>query len=213
MKYKLVIFDWDGTVMDSVGRIVSSMQNAARIINCDVPSDHDVKSIIGLSLEKAVAILFPQQSVEQHQSLILHYRKQYKEDNSVPTPYFSGVAHVLSTFKQQDVLLAVATGKGRQGLERVWGDYKEYFSISRCSDDAQSKPHPEMIEQILTALNIEKSEAVMVGDSIHDLAMANSAGVDSIGVTYGVHSEQELQVYNPIAVIDSFEEILTVTKY
>ncbi len=207
--YKLVIFDWDGTVMDSVARIVSSMQASACDLSLQIPSAEQVRDIIGLSLPTASKILFPDASDQLHDDLRLRYKAHYKEIDTTPTPLFDNAVNLLHQLTGQDKLLAVATGKGRDGLERVWQmtDTKHYFHSSRCAYECQSKPHPEMLEQILAELNVAPEQAVMIGDTTHDMAMAQNANVDRIGVTYGVHDKAALAEFQPKAIVDSLFEL------
>ncbi|WNO61169.1 HAD-IA family hydrolase [Rheinheimera sp. MMS21-TC3] len=208
----LVIFDWDGTVMDSIGRIVSSMQAAARLAKLPVPSDFAVKQIIGISLDPAFDILFPGLSQTQRQQLFNHYRQQYLEYDTTPTPLFNGVEQVLQQLKDKNVKLAVATGKARKGLQRMFAEtgLAAYFDTSRCADEAQSKPHPDMLEQILQQLDIPAAQAVMVGDTSHDMKMAQTIAMPRIGITHGVHGRDILSQYAPKAIIDSIPELLKV---
>jgi len=207
--YKLVIFDWDGTLMDSVDRIVSSMQNAAQLASLNVPSKLQAKQIIGLSMPKVVETLFPRCSKEQETLLIKHYKQQYIELNHVPTNLFDNALVLLEALQAKDKLLAVATGKGRGGLDRVMAETNttQYFHATRCADEAFSKPHPQMLLSLLEELRLSPSEALMIGDTSHDLKMAQHAGVDSIGVTYGVHDKQILSQYQPKAVVNSLFEL------
>jgi len=207
--YKLVIFDWDGTLMDSVDRIVSSMQSAAQLASLNVPSKSQAKQIIGLSMPKVVETLFPKCSIEQETLLIKHYKQQYIELNHVPTTLFDNAVVLLEALQAKDKLLAVATGKGRGGLDRVMAETNttHYFHATRCADEAFSKPHPQMLLSLLEELGLSPSEALMVGDTSHDLKMAQHAGVDSIGVTYGVHDKQILSQYQPKAVVNSLFEL------
>lgn len=207
--YKLVIFDWDGTVMDSVGRIVSSMCSAAQDVELTIPTAEQVKNIIGLSLPEATKILFPDSNDHQAELLRLRYKKHYIEIDDTPTPLFNYAEQLFSELLGQDKLLAVATGKGRDGLERIFKatNTKHYFHTSRCAKECQSKPHPEMLEQILQELNIHNKEAVMIGDTVHDMAMAKNAKVDRIGVSYGVHDHQTLSQFQPKAIVNSLNEL------
>lgn len=208
-KYKLVIFDWDGTLMDSVDRIVYSMQASAVALSFEPPSYQQAKQIIGLSLPKAIGTLFPSASEEQVKLLTVQYKHQYVEVNTTPTPLFDHALELLCNLKQADKLLAVATGKARAGLQRVWqvSDTEHFFHASRCADESISKPDPDMINSLLVELNIEKHEAVMIGDTSFDLEMAQRAGVDSIGVTHGVHDTSVLSKYQPRAIVDSLAEL------
>ncbi|GHE90585.1 HAD-IA family hydrolase [Thalassotalea profundi] len=203
--YKLIIFDWDGTLMDSIDRIVSSLQAAALSVNIEPPSDKAAKSIIGISLDDAMIELFPTASPVIWQKAKLAYKEQYISLNETPTQLFEHSRHLLKVLKTHNKVLAVATGKARDGLERVWQDTKtkHFFSSSRCAVECQSKPHPNMLLELLEELNIHADDAVMIGDTVHDLAMAKNAGVDSIGVTYGVHSHDELSQFKPKAIVDS----------
>lgn len=207
--YKLYIFDWDGTLMDSVGRIVSSMQAAALMSNLAKPSSEDAKGIIGLSLATGIQQLFPEANDEQRETIFANYRKQYLELNETPSVLFEHTIEMLTALKAQDKFVTIATGKAREGLERMWAatDTKHFFHGSRTADDANSKPHPEMIEQLLAEFNVKPTEAVMIGDSAFDLQMAQSAGVDRIGVTMGAGSKAMLTAYQPKAIVDSIKEL------
>lgn len=207
--YKVIIFDWDGTLMDSVARIISSMQCAAQKYHLVKPSDNAVKGIIGLSLEKSVARLFPELGDEDSLRVIEEYKEQYRTINSTPTDLFTDAKPALTQLSKAGKVLAVATGKERNGLERVWAvtQTKHFFKDSRCSGEVKSKPDPEMLTTLLTSLNISAEQAVMVGDTGFDLEMANNAGVDCIGVTMGVCTAQELKQYQPLAIVDSLTEL------
>lgn len=209
MKYKLVIFDWDGTLMDSVGKIVSSMQEAGRINGQAAPSPQAVQDIIGLSLEVAVGRLFPGVDAKVQKDIHDHYKDQYANHNKTPTPLFDGAAQLLSELKSSGYKLAVATGKGRRGLQRVWAmsDTEAFFDGSRCADDAQSKPSPDMLHQLLSELNVSVNEAVMIGDSEFDMAMAKAIDMDRIGVSFGAHSAEQLQAHGPLTVIDQLSDL------
>jgi phosphoglycolate phosphatase len=208
-EYQLIIFDWDGTLMDSVGRIVSSMQKAAQASHLAVPSVTSVKDIIGLSLQVSMQRLFPKESDEQHEKLIQLYSNYYKHFDDTPTPLFSGIQRMMLALHVSGKSLAVATGKSRNGLERVLAetDMSKLFSACRGADEAKSKPDPLMLQQILDELNMPMQSAVMIGDSVHDLAMAQAIGMDSIGVTWGVHNRAMLENYQPVAVVDSVAEL------
>lgn len=211
-KVSLVVFDWDGTVMDSIGRIVSSMQAAARHSDLVVPSDFAVKQIIGLSLDPALDVLFPGVTADKRLQLFTHYRDHYVIHDTTPTPLFDGVEQVLQQLKAQNVLLAVATGKARKGLQRMFDEtgLAKYFDTSRCADEAQSKPHPDMLQQILLELDIKAEHAIMVGDTSHDMKMAQAIAMPRIGVTHGVHGRDVLSQFAPKAIIDTIPELLQV---
>ena len=209
-QYKLVIFDWDGTIMDSIGKIVNCIKCSAQSLNIAPPSDTAIKNIIGLSLEKAMEVLFPSHPTKQT-ALINAYKAHYKVD-STATPVFDDVANVLNALKQNGAVLAIATGKGRDGLERLLdqSQLRHFFSATRTSDDAQSKPSPDMLYQLLAELGVSGNEALMIGDTQIDLKMAQAANIDSIGVTMGVHNAQQLSEFNPIATVDSYQQLQQV---
>jgi len=206
-KYKLVIFDWDGTLMDSVSKIVNCIRQSALSLNITPPSDDAIKNIIGLSLERAIDVLFPEQ-IEQHNALVEGYKHQYRIDTT-PTPVFDGVASVLNALKEQGIILAVATGKGRDGLERLLdqSQLRHFFSATRTSDDAQSKPSPDMLYQLLQELGVSADDAVMIGDTKIDMAMGKAANIDRIGVTMGVHNAQQLSELTPVATVDNYQQL------
>ncbi len=208
-EYKLVIFDWDGTLMDSVGRIVSSMQAAAICCQLHVPTAIEVKEIIGLSLPIALERLFPRGSQEQLSAMLEQYKHQYVEGDNTPTPLFDNALNLLTALKEENKLLAVATGKGRQGLQRVFSvtDTEHFFHASRCAGEALSKPDPQMVLSLLDELDVLPEHAVMIGDTSHDMAMAQAAGVDRIGITLGVHDRRVLNHYQPRAIVDSLAEL------
>lgn len=206
----LVIFDWDGTVMDSIGRIVSSMQAAAGLTGLVVPSSYAVKQIIGLSLDPAFAVLFPDTDTMQRTQLFEHYRDHYTIYDTTPTPLFNGAEQLLKTLAEQNVLLAVATGKARKGLDRMFAEtgLGHYFVASRCADEAQSKPHPDMLLQISQQLGIKPANAIMVGDTSHDMKMAQAIAMPRVGVTHGVHGADVLSQFQPKAIIDDLPSLL-----
>lgn len=212
MKYQLLIFDWDGTLMDSVGRIVSSMQATAAHLALPIPSDTQVRDIIGLSLEPAIERLFGALDSGRHSQFLARYRDQYVDLDPTPTPLFAGVREMLTDLRTQGYQLGVATGKARRGLVRVWEetDTAQYFDVSRCADESISKPDPRMLFELLEETGCDVDKALMIGDSIHDLRMAQAAGMDRVGVDFGVHSAQQLGAYAPLAVLSSWQQLPAV---
>ncbi|MFD2166535.1 HAD family hydrolase [Thalassotalea euphylliae] len=208
--YKLYIFDWDGTLMDSIGRIVSSLQAAARALSLEPPTDEAAKSIIGLSLVPAIERLFPLVTESQTEQLIAEYRQQYLHENTVPSPMFEHVDVMLGALRSQGKLVAVATGKNRPGLNKMLSDTNtgEYFHQTICACEAESKPNPRMLEILLQDLGVETHEALMIGDSIHDLTMANNAGIDSVGITLGADTKKSLEKCQPNVIVDSISELI-----
>ncbi|MFY8284499.1 HAD family hydrolase [Pseudoalteromonas sp. SSMSWG5] len=210
-KFKLVIFDWDGTVMDSVPKVVNCLRNTARELGIDIPSEQQAKDVIGLSLAKAAEVLFPAHA-HLNDELVASYKAQYRELDVTTTPLFADVETVLKQLSEAGMQLAVATGKGREGIDRLLNEsgLGQYFVNVKCSDDAKSKPSPDMLEQILHEQGIAKRDAVMIGDSQLDMAMANAAGIACIGVSFGAHSPAQLQKHTPLCVVDSYQQLLQV---
>jgi len=205
MDYKVIIFDWDGTLMDSIEKIVASMKAAAKDCQLAIPTSEHIRQQVGLSLDNVMLQLFPHHSSAQRAQMVEAYRVQYKTlDSQHPTPFYPGIEAWLKDLKAQGYLLAVATGKGRNGLDRLLDKFavRELFAATYCADETLSKPDPLMLNCILRDLNLQPSDALMVGDTSYDLEMANNAGMDCLGVSYGVHSKQVLQQFNPIAIMD-----------
>jgi phosphoglycolate phosphatase len=210
MKYKAIIFDWDGTLMDSVGKIVECIQNSAEYLGLGVPTKHDAKQVIGISLVPAMQKLFDLPNAKAAEKVANQYKSYYAQHEEVSSPLFDGVVELLTHLKQQGYLLAVATGKGRRGLLHAWEhtQTEHFFDTHRCADDAQSKPSPDMLEQILEELGIQAHQALMIGDTSYDMAMAAAIGMDRIGVSFGVHDKNILDKHKPLAVIDSINELI-----
>ena len=208
-RYQLLIFDWDGTLMDSVARIVSCMQQAARDCQLPVPADAAVRDIIGLSLRVAIPRLFPGLTVEMLDLCIDRYREHYLYLDSTPTPLFPGVAEQLACWHAAGYQLAVATGKARAGLERVLDEtgLGHLFAARRGADEALSKPDPLMLQQLLEELDVPSHQALMVGDPVHDMAMAQAISMDRVGISWGVHSPAQLQQHSPRCIVDSIEQL------
>jgi len=207
--YKLLIFDWDGTLANSIGRIVESMHAASDRSGFPRCDDLAVKGIIGLGLPEAIRSLYPEIGDEELVAFRQHYADHYIALEAEPSPLFDGVADTLQTLRAEGYHLAVATGKARRGLDRVlkshgWDDY---FDITRAADETASKPHPLMLEQILAHCNVRPEHALMVGDSSFDLQMARNAGMGSVAVSYGAQTIQALQAFEPRLSIDHFPEL------
>jgi phosphoglycolate phosphatase len=203
-QYSFVIFDWDGTLMDSTARIVSAMQATARTANLPEPSDKAVKSIIGLSMEAVMDEMFPTANNSKREELFEIYRYQYVEGDKTPSPLFEGTLPLLNWLKSNDIPIAIATGKARQGLDRVLNQVGliDFFDYTICADEAKSKPDPQMVEHLLERANKQKHETLILGDSVHDLKMANNAGVKSVGVTSGANTHAELDLHEPIIILE-----------
>lgn len=209
VEYKLLIFDWDGTLCDSIGRIVEAMHEASRASHYPLCTDDAVKAIIGLALPEAIRVLYPQLDDEQIVAFRARYADAYMALDATPSLLYPGVRSALETFREQGYRLAVATGKARRGLDRVLKahDWEDFFDITRAADETQSKPHPLMLEQIMSHCGVGHEQSLMVGDSSFDLLMARNARMDSVAVGYGAMSMQALRQYEPRLCIETFDEL------
>tara|TARA_R110000850_G_scaffold53422_1_gene128051 strand:+ start:23962 stop:24660 length:699 start_codon:yes stop_codon:yes gene_type:complete len=204
---KTLIFDWDGTLCDSVGRIVEAMTEAAKSTGLVIPSEQAVRDIIGLGLPEAIATLFPDMDEPWlAEKLRQHYSDHYVALEARPAELFPGVAEGLERFRSAGYKMAVATGKSRRGLDRILAAHglTGFFDMTRCADETLSKPHPRMLEEILNRLETPASCAVMLGDSEFDLRMAHGARVRAVAATYGAQSRAHLLQSNPEHCIDAF---------
>ena len=210
-EYKLLIFDWDGTLVDSIGRIVTAMQVAAQRSGRPERDVHAVKGIIGLGLPEAILTLYPDMTAEQVIAFRQHYADVYIAMDAEPSPLFAGVRESLEAFRAQGYRLAVATGKARRGLDRVLKahGWEAFFDITRAADETASKPDPLMLNQILAYCDVRPDQALMVGDASFDLLMARNAGIDSVAVGYGAQTMERLLTFEPRLAINSFPELRT----
>ncbi|KJH74461.1 MULTISPECIES: HAD-IA family hydrolase [unclassified Pseudomonas] len=206
---KLLIFDWDGTLADSIGRIVEAMHVASERSGFELRDDFAVKGIIGLGLPEAIRTLYPHISEGELIAFRGYYADHYIAAEAVPSPLFEGVLESMEAFRAEGYHLAVATGKARRGLDRVLKahGWEKYFDITRAADETASKPHPLMLEQILAHCDVRPEQAMMVGDSSFDLQMARNAGMASVAVSYGAQSIEALKLFEPRLAIDRFSEL------
>lgn len=207
-QFDLIVFDWDGTLMDSAGVIVASIQSACRDLGIPEPSDVACRHIIGLGLSEALRRLLPHLPEAEHPKLVERYRHHYLgQDQEIPL--FAGADRLVRELHGAGYLLGVATGKSRKGLDRVLSStgLGDYFHATRCADECFSKPHPEMLEQLMDELGATPARTLMVGDTIHDLQMANNAKVAGLAVSYGAHEKPELLRCEPRACVDTIEEL------
>ena len=203
---ELIIFDWDGTLFDSVGQIVKSLKFAANEFQQPL-TDEAAQSIIGLGLPEVAQVLFPQVP-DLHEAILKSYSDHYVE-HSKQDRWFDGVAEMLNDLSERGVRLAVATGKSRKGLDRVLAqtNSQDLFITTRAASETQSKPDPLMLAEILTETGVAADRAIMVGDSSYDLEMAKNIHMPSVGVSYGVHTAELLKNYAPIAIVDSVQSL------
>jgi phosphoglycolate phosphatase len=211
-RFDLIIFDWDGTLIDSIEWITRCMQQAAETWQCDIPSDHAAREVIGLSLARAMDELFPDVDLFTRKRLIESYSKHFFSKTITRNDFFPGVYEMLVKLNQAGFLLAVATGKSRAGLDRALKhtETEELFTCTRCADETASKPEPKMLIEIIEQLEIPPARTLMIGDSVHDLQMAENAGITSVAVACGVHTHERLQEYNPLISLEQTAELLTL---
>lgn len=206
----MIIFDWDGTLCDSVGHIVRGVQTAAREMGLPAPTDAAAADIIGLGLPQAMAVLFPEVAEPRRLQLIEAYSRSYIANEEDTPALFPGAMETLHALKESGRELAVATGKSRRGLDRILNklDLTGFFDATRCADETRSKPHPLMIHEIMQERGVASERVIMVGDTEYDLEMAVNAGVASVGVSFGVHSIERLEAHGPVAIVDELPQLL-----
>jgi phosphoglycolate phosphatase len=203
-RFDLLIFDWDGTLFDSIGWIVECLQGAAQASGVPVPSEYLARSVIGLSIQHAMEALCPGAAPGVAERLVEHYRRQYMSRPTTPAGLFEGVPELLTGLRERGYRLAVATGKARSGLDHALRGTgtADWFHITRCADETASKPHPKMLFEIMEALDTPPERALMIGDSLHDLRMAESAGIAAIAVGCGANTLDELAELSPLACLE-----------
>ena len=213
---RLIVFDWDGTLFDSTGVIAYSLQSACEALGLAMPTIQEAKHVIGLGFNEAIEQLVGPVDAEQSAAFMTAYRRSYFAGESLVTLY-DGILELLKGIQQQGRLMAVATGKSRAGLNRVLldGQLRSYFDATRTADETASKPHPQMLLELLDELDVSPHQAVMVGDTTYDIDMAHAAGMASVAVKYGAHDEKLLLASNPTVVVrdvDALAKVLGVQK-
>lgn len=211
-QYQLIIFDWDGTLMDSIGRIVSSMKTAAAQAGLALPEDEAAKGIIGMSLLTAIETLFPQANSQTKLAVANGYSEAYLGSDLTPAPMFEGTLELLNQLKTMGYKLAVATGKSRRGLDKVLQEtgLSGFFDSTATADEHESKPDPSMIHSLLTELEACPTRTMMVGDSRMDIEMAHAAGVASVAVGCGAQTLEQLSHFAPTHQLTHTCELLTL---
>lgn len=207
-QFELVIFDWDGTLIDSEAKIVTCMQAAMRDSGLPVLEPKQIRNVIGLGMQETLEALYPGINRNDSKNMIDHYRLHFfTGEHSDP---FAGVPETLMAMAKEGYFLAVATGKGRNGLNKALKatGFDRWFHATRTADETRSKPHPQMLEEILDQLGVAPDKALMVGDTEFDLEMAQHAGMSSVAVSYGVHELERLQTYKPVACIDAMPQLI-----
>lgn len=207
--YRLLVFDWDGTLMDSEARIVGCFQAAAADVGVAVPHGDLARDVIGLGLQEAAERLFPGLGDAMVGRVVERYRYHFLGDHPTPSELFPGVVETLERLADAGYLLGIATGKSRRGLDKVLGEtgLGRFFHASRCADEAFSKPHPQMLEEVMAVLGAGPRETLMIGDTEYDMQMARNAGVPGLAVSYGVHEPNRLLAEGALACLDRIDEL------
>lgn len=207
-RYDFVIFDWDGTVMDSTALIASCIQDACRDEGLAVPSSHDARWVIGLGIAASMARVAPGITQQQQLSLAERYRRHFLSREH-EAPLFDGIRETLDDLRGRGRMLAVATGKARRGLERALDSsgLRSHFDFSRCADEGHPKPHPDMVLWLLEQAGANPARTLMIGDTTHDLELAANAGIDAVGVCYGAHGADTLRERAARHYADSVEDL------
>ncbi|MBK1706399.1 HAD-IA family hydrolase [Halochromatium glycolicum] len=205
--FELIVFDWDGTLMDSEGRIVASMQAAFGELGREPPPAAAVREVIGLGLDEAMRRLPGVARDEALDELIARYRYHYLSANRTPTPLFEGAAALVEALHARGDLLAVATGKSRAGLDQALeqSGLQRYFHATRTAEDTFSKPNPTMLFELMDELGASADATLMIGDTEYDLLMANNAGVRALAVGYGTQPAERLLAHGPLACAPSLK--------
>lgn len=194
MDYELIIFDWDGTLMDSASEIVAAIQESINALSLPARDDQAISHMIGLGLEDAFTRLYPDIAADDLVAITQEYRKRFGARPKVYGQAFDGVEETLHQLASAGHRLAVATGKSRRGLDRSLQAqrWQQRFHATRCADETASKPDPRMLFELLEELDVTPGRALMIGDTSYDMEMARNAGVTGLGVHWGVHEASDM---------------------
>jgi len=212
MNVKVVIFDWDGTLIDSVDHIADSLHQAATELGYPELEREAYRDIIGLGMIEALEKLYPGLSHEEMNRIREGYAGYFFQKVTTPQNVFDGMAEVVADIRGSGRGCSVATGKSRRGLTHALesSGLARHFQVTRCADETRSKPDPLMLAEILEFYGYRPDEAVMIGDTRYDLEMASRIGMPSIGVEWGVHKRDVLEGYGPHAVVNSVSDLRRV---
>ena len=207
-RFDLIVWDWDGTVANSTGMITDALVKAAEEVGLPTLDPQAASNIIGLGLKESIFALFGEIPVEKAQALAVRYSANYYSGES-EIPLFSGAKETIIELNRRGYKLAVATGKGRRGLNMALQHcgLTNYFHTTRTVDECFSKPHPQMLDEIMDELVITPERTLMIGDTNYDMQMAQNAGVSAVGVTFGAQAGEKLLRYNPLQLFDHFNAL------
>jgi phosphoglycolate phosphatase len=202
---RLLVFDWDGTLMDSIGAIVACTKLTIRDLELGELPEERIRSTIGLGLRETVEVLSPGCDEEQYGRILARYREHWFGTYRDLPLLFEGVRELLEGLVAEGYLLAVATGKSRRGLDyaMIQTGLEGLFQATRTADESFSKPHPKMLYDVFEELGVAPHEALMIGDTTYDLEMARNAGSPSVGVCSGSHPREELLQFEPVACLEN----------
>lgn len=207
MTYPLIVFDWDGTIIDSHSAIVACMQEASRELGLAIPEAGRASHVIGLSLHEILRIVAPELPAARYPEYVAAYRRHFlaREDTM---RLFPGMLELLEGLSRSH-LLGIATGKSRKGLDRALAanGIGGLFAASRCADETTPKPHPAMLLDLMEELQVDADSVLMIGDTSHDMEMARAAGVDAVAVAYGAHPEEGLRACGPLGCFSNVDEL------
>jgi phosphoglycolate phosphatase len=209
MSFALISFDWDGTLMDSQARIVACLRAAFADVGQPLPSRAAAADIIGLGLDEAMARLWPEADAAQRLLVAGHYRQHFLFTDQTPSALFPGAREMLDRLRAEGYLLAVATGKSRRGLDLSLGEtgLTQYFHATRCADETASKPHPQMLLEIMDELDVGAAQTLMVGDTEYDMQLAANAHTAALAVCHGVHTRERLLACGALACLNCLSAI------
>jgi len=208
MRYELLVFDWDGTLIDSAPTIVGCIQAACRDLGLPVPDDARASYVIGLGLHDALGYAVPGLAPADYGPIVERYRNHFLARDS-EIPLFPGVRAMLGALRERGHILAIATGKSRAGLARALENtgLRPLFAASRCADQCAPKPAPDMLNELMEELDVGDAKTLMIGDTVHDLKMAAHAGIPAVGVSHGAHPKRDLAALEPLACVENIEEL------
>jgi phosphoglycolate phosphatase len=203
-RFRLIVFDWDGTLADSTALIASSIREACRDLGVAIPDEAAARYVIGLGLDEALRHVAPAVPPARYPELSIRYRHHFLSRDA-HIPLFDGIRGMLAELESRGFFLAIATGKSRRGLMRALEQQgiAGHFVATRCADEGHAKPHPGMLLHLLERLGVAAAETVMIGDTTHDLELARNAGVPALAVSYGAHPREALARHAPLALLDS----------
>lgn len=207
MKYRLLVFDWDGTILDSPAGIAEAIQASCGDLGLEVPDRATASHVIGLGLPELMRTVAPALAPQRYPEFIEAYRNHFRA-REPSMQLFPGMRELLQE-ESKHRLLGIATAKSRRGLERALDTtgLRPHFRASRCADETHPKPHPAMLLEIMEETAVEANRVLMIGDTSHDMEMARAAGVDALAMTYGAHPEAGLRACGPLGCFSSVGEL------